>query len=87
MITTNEELPLSKDDYWLMFKHCKEIEIRKQCKRRNEEKYLGKFPIQDDLHRSFDEFIKITRYVVGFWSYKVENGRPITSLNHCEFLG
>jgi len=82
VITANEELPLSRDDYWLMFKQCKEIAIRKQCKRRNEEKYLGKVPFQDDLRRSFDEFLKITRNVFGFWPYKVENGRPINSFNH-----
>jgi hypothetical protein len=83
LITANEELPLSRDDYWLMFKQSKETATRKQCKRHNEEKYLGKVPFQGDLHHSFDEFLKITRNVFGFWPYKVEHRHPITSLNHC----
>ena len=77
VIAANEdELPLSRDAYWLMFIQCKEQAIRKQCKRRNEEKYLGKVPFPDDLRRSFDEFLRIIRNVFGFWPYKVENGCP-----------
>jgi len=41
-------------------------------KRRNDEKYLGKAPFQDDVRRSFDVFLKIVRDDFGFWPYRID---------------
>jgi hypothetical protein len=68
----DDKKPLSREEYWLIMKSCKEISNKKQEKRRRNEMYLGKCSFSDELRRSFDEFMETVVKALGFRPYKFE---------------
>jgi ribosomal 50S subunit-associated protein YjgA (DUF615 family) len=49
VIDANQKLPLSREDYRIMFIECKEAAANKQYHRRRQENYLGKIMFANDL--------------------------------------
>jgi hypothetical protein len=59
-----------------MFIECKELAANKRYQQCQQENYLGKFMFEHDLHRSFDQFMKIA---VCFCPYRFDDGCPALS--------
>ena len=79
VIDANQKLPLSREDYRIMFIECKEAAANKQYHHRRQENYLGKIMFANDLRRSLDEFMKIVIRKFGFCPYKFDDGCPASS--------
>jgi hypothetical protein len=79
VIDADQELPLSREEYRVMFIECKKLAANKQNQRRQRENYLGKVMFENDLRRSFDEFMKIVLRKFGFCPYKFDDGCPALS--------
>jgi hypothetical protein len=79
VIDADQELPLPREEYRVMFIECKELAAYKNNQRRQQEIYLGKIIFENDLRRSFDQFMKIVVQKFGFCPYRFDDGRPASS--------
>ena len=74
-----DNLPHSRYEYIKMFTCCKDRAYRRTMQVRDSERYLGIRSFEDELRRSFDEFLMIVKNVFGFWPYIIGEERPINS--------
>ncbi len=69
--------PMSRDEFIAMLKKSRMLANEKQNKRRKAEMYLGRSTFENELCRSFDEFMRSIIIVFGFRPYKLEDIFPI----------
>lgn len=59
-------LRLRKEEYINLLKTCKMEALDKRKKRHRDENYLGRLSFADELHRSFNEFVRIVISAFGY---------------------
>lgn len=73
----SNQLPLSRNEYLKMFQDCKCTALERAKEVRESERYLGNNSFEDELRRSFDDFLSRVRTTFGFWPYRIGEERPI----------
>ena len=72
LLENDESRPISRDEYFKIFKKCKDDTKLKQKRWRRVELYLGKNRFSNELHRSFNEFIAKVVVTLGFLPLKLK---------------
>ncbi len=68
--------PMSRDEFIAKLKKTQMLANEKQNKRHEAEEYLGRSTFENELCRSFDEWLRSIIKVLGFRPYKLEEIFP-----------
>ncbi len=75
----NNKFPMSRNEFIAMLKKSRMLANEKQNQRRKAEEYLGRSKFENELCRSFDEFMISVIKVFGFCPNKFEDVFPTFS--------